>query len=286
MSDRQVDLIDVWDVTTFDLELVAVLSAAADIVHGYMTRDHEIFLSHDLGRGPERSILRPDNAYAGGLMALKEQINELMKARTIRAWHYTRLTDAEVRRLYATGVELSTPMSLEARLRERVAAGELSVETADALYAASPFQSDQLASRANKFWMTSHPIDIADSGVKPLMAQWGGEVASFWMKDPDHRLILAGIGRRRVIEVAVPLEVTAHAFPAAEAVIATFGRSLGCIPSKSAFDLYASAPLPGEAILAVHSDSETPFSQMARGYPLNFIDVDLGRWKELTGEDD
>lgn len=278
--------IDVWDLETFDPDLIAVLAAEADTVRSYMVRDHEIFLAHDLGRGPERAILRPENAHAGAFMALKERLGAEMKTRTIRAWHYTRLTDEEADALRKTGVEISTVESLRARLAARVAAGDFSQAVADALFAASPFHSDQLEGRTGKFWMTSHPVVIDDTGVEPLMARWGGEVASFWLQDAGHLETLAAIGRRAIVELAVPLELTRHAHSAGEAIIATFGRSLGCVPSKHAFDVYVTAPLPGTAVLAIHSDADPTFSDVAVTYPAGFVDVDIGRWKELTGEDD
>jgi hypothetical protein len=149
-----------------------------------------------------------------------------------------------------------------------------------------PFHSDQLEGRKGKFWMTSHPTAIDDTGVVPLMARWGGEVASFWLKDPDHLGTLAGIGRRSIIELAVPLSQTRHAHSAGEAVIATFGRSRGSIPSKHAFDLYVTSPLPGSAVLAIHTEPGPSFAGMGAAFPAGFVDVDIGRWKELTGEED
>ena len=47
MNDK---LIDVWDLATFDPELIAILTAEADTIRGYMVRDHEIFLAHELGQ--------------------------------------------------------------------------------------------------------------------------------------------------------------------------------------------------------------------------------------------
>src|SRR5258706_4310853 len=246
-------LIDVWDLDTFDPELIAILAAEADTIRSYMIRDHEIFLAHDLGRGPGRSILRPDNAHAGTFMALKDRLGAEMQARTIRAWHYTRLTDEEADALRTIGVEISTVASLSARLAARVAAGDFSQAVADDLYAASPFHGDQLGGRKDKFWMTSHPVVVDDTGVAPLMARWGGEVASFWLKDPSHCATLAAIGRRCVVELAVPLALTNHAHSAGEGVIATLGRGLGCIPSKQPLDLYVGGALPRAAILALHT---------------------------------
>ena len=79
-------VIDVWDLETFDPKLILMLAAEADTIRRYMVRDHEIFVAHDLGREPERSILRPDNAQAGTFMALKDRLSAELQTRTIRAW--------------------------------------------------------------------------------------------------------------------------------------------------------------------------------------------------------
>jgi hypothetical protein len=84
-------------------------------------------------------LTRPSNAYAASFVALKDSLGVEMQARTIRAWHYTRLTHSEAEALKSTGVEMSTVDSLKARLAARVAAGEFSQTVADDLFAASPF---------------------------------------------------------------------------------------------------------------------------------------------------
>ena len=167
-------LIDVWDAKTFDQELDAILVKEADLVRNYMMIDHRIFLYHDLGRGPERSVLRPENPYTSDFLALEEVIGRLMQPRTIRAWHYTRLTTEEVDSLRREGIHVSTPRTLRSRLDSLVASGALSAQLADTLYAASPFHGDQQGGRSGKFYMASHPVEIQDGGVKPLMAHWGG----------------------------------------------------------------------------------------------------------------
>jgi hypothetical protein len=43
--------IDVWDLATFDAELVAVLEANADLIRNYMARDVEIFLTYERATG-------------------------------------------------------------------------------------------------------------------------------------------------------------------------------------------------------------------------------------------
>jgi hypothetical protein len=178
--------IDVWNANTFDRTLIRLLEANADVIQGYMKTDHEIFTAYDNYNGPNRPLLRPDNPYAARFYAFQEAMGEEMKARIVRAFHYTRMTDAEIAILRRQGIHLSTPATLRARLDALVAGGSLSAPAANSLYDASPFYSDQLESRSNKFWMVSHPIAIEDTGVEPLMSHWGGEVSSMWMRDPTY----------------------------------------------------------------------------------------------------
>jgi hypothetical protein len=283
---RPMNVIDVWDCATFDAELVDQLESEAERMLRYFETDQRIFLEHDLGRGAGRSILRPENPHAERFSRITEAVAETMDERTIRAWHYTRLTDAEVEVLRREGVHLSTPSSLRRRLDTVVTAGALSPEAANELYARSPFHSDQYETRVNRFWMTSHPTDVEDGGVKPLMKHWGGEVASMWARNETLTAPLARLGRPRIIELAVPVTLADCSFYAARAVIAAFARSRGGIPGKLAFDLRATSPLPPAAVLAVHTEGEPAFEGAGRCYPASFVDVDIGRWKELTGEDD
>lgn len=277
-------LIDVWSVATFDEALRQHLSDHTDLIRSYFDTDHRIFLDHDLGRGPPR-IIRPSNPHYDAFERLETAVTAEMGKRTMRAFHYTRLDDAEVDLMCREGIELSTPDTLRKRIAARVAAGFLAPGDIDLLLQASPFQQ-QLKNRSGMFWMTSHPNAIDDGGVRPLMKHWGGEVASMWLKDEMLLAALAAMGKPRVIELAVPLAKTPHSYRAAKAVIATFGRSAGSIPDKNSFDLYANRPLPPEAVLAVHTEGEPDFANLARGYPAGFVDVNIGRWKELTGEDD
>src|SRR4051794_26976959 len=89
-------LIDLWDVKTFDGELVGALAEQSDLIGNYVKNDNSIFLAHDLRRSPVPSLVRPENPYAGAFCAWQEEIGLLMQSRLIRAWHYTRLTEEEV----------------------------------------------------------------------------------------------------------------------------------------------------------------------------------------------
>jgi hypothetical protein len=278
-------IIDVWDIRTFDAGLIAFLEPHVELVCSYMGVEHEIFLSHDLGRGQERHIVPPENPYHRDFLALEEAAREQMEQRTIRAFHYTRLTDDEVAKLKLRGIHLSTPETLKNRLDQLVIDGIITSDIASALYKESPFHGNQQESRTDKFWMVSHPVCTDDSGVTRFMRYWGGEVASFWNSDDALLSALSSIGHSRIIETAVPMIATRQSFTSGKAVIATFARSHGAIPCKHDFDLYVTRPLPSSAILLVHTEGDATFERMAQGYPEGFIDVDVRYWQELTGDD-
>lgn len=107
-----------------------------------------------------------------------------------------------------------------------------------------------------------------------------------WIRDAAVSKSLEMLGAPRVIEAAVPLTATKHAYSAGKAVIATFARSRGAIPEKSAFDLYVRQALPATAVMAVHTAGAASFNALGHSYPKGYVDVNVGRWKELTGEED
>jgi hypothetical protein len=107
-----------------------------------------------------------------------------MEQRSIRGWHYTRLTDDETALLESDGVHTSTLADIRRRLDLQVSARRLSAETAAALYAASPFH-EQHDSRAGKFWMASHPVPADDGGVELLLGHWAVKASISGLKTPS-----------------------------------------------------------------------------------------------------
>jgi hypothetical protein len=87
--------IDVWDVRSFDSALIALLESRVDLMRDYLETKRQNFLSYDLGR-PGPTTLRPANPYAPDYHDLEQAISREMQHRTIRAFHYTRLTDDEI----------------------------------------------------------------------------------------------------------------------------------------------------------------------------------------------
>ena len=261
-------IIDVWNIDTFDDVLLASLYARSEVVRQYMVAEKRNFVEYVTA---ERWQPLQSNSYAPAYQDFVERsILPAMEKRTIRAWHYTRLTDAEVELLRSGGIYMPTTDTIRMRLTAQIAEGSLSPENANALYEVSPFHKQNEA-RANKFWMTSHPQSIDDSGVTLFLEHWGGEGVYFWLQDADLIELVEGIGKPRVIEVAVPIDTTNRAYEAARAVIATFAQTLGCKPAKAAFDLYSSRSLGPETVVNIHAEGEPNFAILARGYPASFI---------------
>jgi hypothetical protein len=261
--------IDVWNLETFDEALLAELNARHDLLRDYELTSKRNFLEQQAAKGwvPLKS-----NPYAAERNRVVEEIiMPAMEQRVIRAWHYTRLTDDETARLQSGGIYISNFAAIRRRLDAQVAAQVLSAETADALFAASPFQQPN-ETRSGKFWMTSHPLSTDDSGVELLLAHWGGEGVYFWLNDPELIEVVKSFGRPRVIELAVPLRVTSGAYSAAKAVVATFVKELGADPDWPAFSFYTKSALGPDAVLKIHTEGEPGFSALARGYPVGFVD--------------
>jgi len=268
---------DVWNVATFDVALLAELNSEQDLLRDYALTETRQFLEREAATGwvPTKS-----NPYAGQQIYFVEHvIMPLMEQRTIRAWHHTRLTDDETALLKSEGIYVSNLKTIRRRLDVQVSKGVLSAEDADELYAASPFHHSE-ETRSGKFWMTAHPrATIDDSGVELLLQHWGGEGVYFWLeKHPKLVELVQGLGRPRVIELAVPLRLTRQAYWAAKAVVATFARTLGCKHDWSDFDLYTASPLGAEAVLKIHTQGDSEYAALARGYPAGFVD-----WKDESG---
>jgi hypothetical protein len=263
--------IDVWNLATFDNDLAALLNENRDALRNCELTSRK---NYEEQQAAEGWVPLKENPYATDRMYIIERIiMPAMEQRTIRAWHYTRLTDGEVALVKSSGLHTSDLAAIRRRLDTQVVAGVLSTEIANAIYWESPFHHQKDA-RSGKFWMVSHPYAITDGGVELLLQHWGGEGVYFWLKDPAHIKLVQDIGRPRVIELAVPLSITTSAYSAAKAVVGTFVTSLGCKPDWPAFDLYATSALGPDALLNLHTEGDSSFLALAHGYPVGFVDRD------------
>ena len=90
-----------------------------------MMTDNRIFASRDLGPTLKKPSSVPEPLFHRIPLSEKDQRWRL-RSRNIRAWHYTRLTTAEVEDSQTEGIHLSMPATLRARLDFSVASDVLS----------------------------------------------------------------------------------------------------------------------------------------------------------------
>ncbi len=263
-------LIDVWDVGTFDRDLLSILEGHADLLRSYWTEDKRLF------DWRERQTLRglPEhNRYGPGFSALKEEVTALLGERTIRAWHFTRLTNAEVADVQARGM---VPMEIDhirQRLDALVEAGLLAPAMADTLFAASPYHAQLQRNREGRIWLAAQPYPLDDSGVVELVTAWGGESVNFVHRRGSVRELLMTLGYPRVIEVALPLAITTRVDSAASNILDAYAATIGpCGGWGGGSDMVAVQPIPPDRIVAVHSPGEPSYEQMGRGYPERFVE--------------
>lgn len=243
-------VLDTSDPKTFDEELLVELRDHHGLIQDYLMREREIFETYDNYYGPGRPLFRPHNHFGSPFQAFRDSLIPLMETRAIRGFHYTRMTDEELEIMRADGISLSTPSYLEIRLNALVSADLLTFDEVQIILDQSPFKT-QLDIRQNMFWMVSSRLPMEDEGVKPLLATWGGEVASMHLKDNDLLAKLQSIGRPRMIEVCAPLSATNKTYSAACGVIAAYALQHGWPSEDGVFDFYVTKDLPADALLDV-----------------------------------
>ncbi|MGV6838677.1 MAG: hypothetical protein ACWA40_00640 [Planktomarina sp.] len=263
-------VIDLWNEDAFDDETRNVLHEHSDLICNYVETRNQIFREYDDYSGPNRAMFRPSNPFEKCFYALKERLSLHMQSQTIRAWHYTRMTDEDVKGMLKDGIHLSTPETLKQRIDRLVHAGTLTEQTAENLIAASPFQSEQKATRTGRFWMVSHPKPIKHGGVIFLLKYWGGEVASIHAGDPALLETLENIGFGCVLEIAVSIAESESSFSAACAVVAAHARRCGLEYDHHAFDLRVTKPLDSSAVLQIHRENGKYYNAIGKSYPTGF----------------
>lgn len=262
-------MIDVWDVETFDSELRSYLEQHADLIRNFWTESRRLFEER------EKQTVRgfhEQNTFGPPHSAVQVDVGIMMAKRTIRAWHYTRLTDGETAAIRANGM---LPMSLaliRQRLHAMVEAGELTSKVADQLFSASPYHKQIEGNRDDKIWLSSQPFEMDDSMVTGLVTGWGGESLNFDHQQGPMAALLESIGRSRVIELALPLRITTRIDSAAKDVVDAYSFALGCEGAwGGGSDIVAVEPIPPEWILAIHSPGEMDFESFGRGYPARWV---------------
>ncbi len=245
------NIVSTADPQTFDVSLQVFLTENVEVIRAYHENDAR--LEADRHSGGLKYIHEPNPA-GPAYLRLREELSDLMRSRTVRCWHYTRLTEEEVEAIRDHGVFPGSLESMVDRVRRQVEAGRLSKAEQDAILAASPLRcSGHAQSRLGRFWVTDRALASTNDGVEPLLSHWGGEVVYFHLEDEALIARVQGIGRPVILELAVPVALTEHAFGFAESALSSVTEALGYPPQLRGIDAYLTQPLGPEGVIAIYA---------------------------------
>jgi hypothetical protein len=123
---------------------------------------------------------------------------------TIRGWHCTRLTNAEIDEIQLNGMQLPDIASLVRRIDALVEAGQLPRDIAAQL---SVKNQAAESSRAGMVWFCFFPPRLGgERGIGRFFRHWGGEALyNSHQDDPVISAAISGIGTPSLVEADVPI---------------------------------------------------------------------------------
>jgi hypothetical protein len=180
-------VLDLTNLSTWPLEIIS-----------HLDKNHNIYIGWESGRKRP-----PASGYDAAIYELKDIVRS--SDYTMRGYHCTRLTEAEIQTILASGMFLPNQAMLHKRIADVAAAGMLEESVAQLL------MSDNQANdphRANMLWFCFFPPRIAGQrGIERFFRSWGGEALyNSHEDDPIIGPVLAKIGVPCIIEALVPLE--------------------------------------------------------------------------------
>lgn len=154
---------------------------------------------------------------------LEEVLLQFIQKFTIKGWHYTRLTENEVKRIKSSGLIPTTVETFKARVINVFEEGLISSSEKELIFENSPLKNvQQKTSRENQFWFTSSKIHPDNSGVRSLLSYWGGEVVYFGGQKQKLKKRLSNIGSGKIIEANVPISYIKKAYSVGEAILGNY----------------------------------------------------------------
>nr|WP_313208309.1 hypothetical protein [Stenotrophomonas geniculata] len=135
-------------------------------------------------------------------IAMKQLGNALLPF-SILGFHLTRLTNDEATEIRLSGLRVLTPELIGHRIANQVKSGSLTSEQAAQLLKTNQVRDPN---RVRMAWFCFYPpVEAFESGVRPLLENWGGE-ALYNSNTSDRALgpLLRSIGRPAVVQAHVP----------------------------------------------------------------------------------
>lgn len=130
------------------------------------------------------------------------QLYAVLRNHEILAWHSTRLTETEIARILAEGMELPTTETLIRRIDAAMTQGAF--PQAIAAQFKRRHQADS-PTRQNRIWfLFTRPHH--DDGIQDFLRFWGGEALYAAIdRDPQLGPVLRSVGMPAVVEAAIPM---------------------------------------------------------------------------------
>lgn len=185
------------DFTTWPDDLLAVL-----------VRHHETFAEWDRPTDEADRYRQIDHAQAvirgGNYDDAVHAVNDCLRNHSLRGYHCTKLTEAEIAIIQSCGMSLPNAGTLKDRISRLVDRGEIAEDHAQSFLAKN--QSDETY-RANMLWFCFFEPRVAhQGGIERFFRSWGGEALyNSHERDPVTGPILGGIGIPCLIEADVPI---------------------------------------------------------------------------------
>ncbi len=174
-------VIDVCQIETLPSAAREIIAGSDALLRQYREDDLKIEASKP---GERIFWQRRSNAFAEDKNALEAALAASSANEKIRSFHYSRMTDEEIKAISQSGIVPTSRAFLRQRLDGLVAGGHMNAIQADEVFTKSAVNSGETyGARDGLFWTSAFPMPIDDSGVERLLAIWGGEVASWTLSD-------------------------------------------------------------------------------------------------------
>lgn len=296
-------MIDIWDINTYTDDIRSYLNENADIVRRYW--EDEIRIANIVR--PEEDTIEelvfhlPPNEFQAPYHNVVDGLDRILREKTFRTFHYTRLTEAEVQIIGEHGVKPNNQEFLEHRLVGLVDDSLLSEELATNVLGSSEFKLATMPVLLGGFSVTSMPMPINHDHVSSHLRFWGGHTCYYYWKWAETELakgkrnkvhpemvdvvreiipILESIGRGRIFEISASYHwssstgfggITSRIF---EAFATTLGYD--CSPRVLDLEIEKPSPIfqekgPVAKVIRIHTEGEKDYGRMGAGYPSSFV---------------
>ena len=265
-SQERIRLIEVSlsDESTWPEDLLGFLKKNENILRAYEEAEAKLADDDTWGQPYVPMALRPPNPHTDARRRVLEEVEcNYADIVSLRGFHCTRLTDAEVEAIRDEGMTPWDSRSLELRIAALVDARLI-----DRKIAARLANENEAASetRERRIWFIFTPEPLRrESGVNLLFRYWGGEALyGLHIDDSETGPILRSVGTARLIEAVVAVSrLGPHAWPG-DVLVRRFLSARGMTLYGLDYENRTMLPVPPENFRRIISRSEATFEALTQ----------------------